>query len=223
MYAANTLLDGNSTKSPSLYMSHHLPTQSYSLRFRPFEDVLAVGHAAGFQTIVIPGSGEPNPDSYEADIFETRTGRREREVRGLLDKLQPDMISLNTNFIGTVALAPKRTYSEAAVPFSQLPRTQRLQLQGKTDEPMEEDAEDDAEETTEGASKPAKEKHKMRGKGKSMSRFLRKKRQNVIDPATVAIKAKMAAIERQQEKRKQMAEGNAEPERKGALSRFRKA
>ncbi|EJT97757.1 WD40 repeat-like protein [Dacryopinax primogenitus] len=220
VYAPNTLLDG-SAKPPALYMSHHLPVQTCSIRFRQFEDVLAVGHAAGFSTIIIPGSGEPNPDSFEADIYETRTGRREREVRSLLDKLQPDMISLDANFIGSVASAPKRPYAAAPVPFSRLARTERLQIQGKSDEPMEQDEEDE-EEDTQDTSKPEKERLKMRGKGKSMKRFLRKKRKNVIDPATVAIKAKMAAIKEQQEKRKQAAEGSLQPERKGALSRFHK-
>ena len=38
----------------------------------------------------------------------------------------------------------------------------------------------------EAAPKEKKEKMKMRGKGKSLKRYLRKKRKNVIDPSTVS-------------------------------------
>lgn len=42
----------------------------------------------------MPGSGEPNFDSSEADPFENKRARREREVKGLLDKVSaPHLIS----------------------------------------------------------------------------------------------------------------------------------
>ncbi len=56
---------------------------------------------------VVPGAGEPNFDSFETDIFASRKQRQESEVRQLLDKLQPDMITLDTNLIGTVDRASK--------------------------------------------------------------------------------------------------------------------
>lgn len=37
----------------------------------------------------MPGSGEPNFDSNEADPFENKKRRQEREVKGLLDKVSP--------------------------------------------------------------------------------------------------------------------------------------
>lgn len=41
----------------------------------------------------MPGSGEPNFDSGEADPFEGKRARREREVKGLLDKVHIIVIS----------------------------------------------------------------------------------------------------------------------------------
>lgn len=58
-----------------------------SPRFIPFQDTLTIGHNAGITSILVPGSGEPNFDSSEADPFESRKGRREREVKALLDKV----------------------------------------------------------------------------------------------------------------------------------------
>ena len=52
--------------------------------------------------ILVPGSGEPNFDSAEADPFENSKARREREVKGLLDKIQPDAIALDPDFVGAL-------------------------------------------------------------------------------------------------------------------------
>ena len=41
----------------------------------------------GFSTVLIPGSAESKWDSNEADPFENVKMRREREVKGLLDKV----------------------------------------------------------------------------------------------------------------------------------------
>ena len=46
-----------------------------------------IGHSKGLSSLLVPGSGEPNFDSSEADPFENKRMRREREVKGLLDKV----------------------------------------------------------------------------------------------------------------------------------------
>ena len=42
---------------------------------------------------MVPGAGEPKFDSAEADPFENRKGRQEREVRALLDKVMFALLS----------------------------------------------------------------------------------------------------------------------------------
>lgn len=68
----------------------------------PFEDFLGIGMQSGFSNISVPGSGIANFDSYEADPYQTRNQRKEREVHKLLDKLPPETISLNPHVIGSV-------------------------------------------------------------------------------------------------------------------------
>ncbi|KEG11070.1 U3 small nucleolar RNA-associated protein 7 [Trypanosoma grayi] len=70
------------------------------LRFCPFEDVLGVGHSRGFQSLLIPGSGDANPDFFYANPHETERHRKERVVTTLLDKLPPDTISLDIQVPG---------------------------------------------------------------------------------------------------------------------------
>lgn len=70
------------------------------VRFCPFEDVLGVGHSQGFTSLLVPGSGEANPDFYAANPHETERHRKERVVSTLLDKLPPDMISMDIQVPG---------------------------------------------------------------------------------------------------------------------------
>ncbi|PKA57469.1 Pre-mRNA-processing factor 19 like 1 [Apostasia shenzhenica] len=94
--------DGNNDYGQ--YMSHSMVKgyQVGKLRFRPYEDVLGIGHSMGLSCILVPGSGEPNFDTWVANPYETRKQRREKEVHALLDKLQPETIMLDPTKIGAV-------------------------------------------------------------------------------------------------------------------------
>jgi U3 small nucleolar RNA-associated protein 7 len=91
------------TKAASPYLTAAMPLGGiHSLRFCPYEDVLAAGCARGVSSLLIPGAGEPNFDSFVANPFASARERREAEVVALLDKLQPDTICLDPSVIGKV-------------------------------------------------------------------------------------------------------------------------
>jgi U3 small nucleolar RNA-associated protein 7 len=161
--------------------------------------------------LIIPGSGEANFDSLEADPFETKTRKKEREVHNLLDKIPFELININPNFVGSVAPKAESTHQlfqstssikdknnqtiivhdpNSNTPYRKLTRIQKLKLSG-VDALEGDEEDDDGEEDNEGPDDSKKEttteKKKMRGKNSSLKRFLRrKKRQNVITPQTVS-------------------------------------
>ncbi|KAG2038486.1 BING4CT-domain-containing protein [Suillus americanus] len=216
---------------PPLYLTHPIPHRPLtSARFCPFQDILTIGHNAGLSSILVPGAGEPNFDSTEADPFENKKARREREVKGLLDKIQPDMITLDPDFVG--GLAPPTTLTTAVndthdITFARLPRLERLRVQGKADETelvnddVEDVAEADGDKNDNPQSRAEKEKRKMRGKGKSLKRYLRKQRKNVIDPTAVAIRAKLEKQREEKRVAKAIENGHIEARKPSALDRFR--
>ena len=143
----------------SPYLGHLLPGRSvHSVRFSPFEDVLGVGHTGGFESLLVPGSGEPNYDSLDANPFANRKQRQQAEVHSLLDKLAPDTIGLDPRTIGAVT----RDHEREVVP-ARLAQAQH------------------------NISSAGKEKKKMRGRSTAMKRYL-KKRANVIDEHKVRAK-----------------------------------
>ena len=76
------------------FLTHSVPNGVNSVRFCPFEDLLLLGKNNGIGSMLVPGSGSGEFDSFNNNPFETRTQRREGEVRALIEKLRPDMISL---------------------------------------------------------------------------------------------------------------------------------
>ncbi|KDP23960.1 hypothetical protein JCGZ_25348 [Jatropha curcas] len=102
--------DFSESRDYSRYMGHSMVKgyQIGKVLFRPYEDVLGIGHSMGWSSILIPGSGEPNFDTWLANPFETSKQRREKEVRSLLDKLPPETIMLDPSKIGTVKPVKKK-------------------------------------------------------------------------------------------------------------------
>lgn len=100
--------DALRTKQTEPYMKHLVPgADIVDLHFTPFEDVMGIGHSKGVSSIIVPGSGEPNFDSFEANPYQTNKQLREATVHSLLEKLQPEMISLNPSVVGRVDDAPR--------------------------------------------------------------------------------------------------------------------
>ena len=60
----------------------------------------------GFSSIIVPGSGFGNFDTFENNPYETKNQKRENEVRNLLEKIPYNMITLDPNSINRID--PKR-------------------------------------------------------------------------------------------------------------------
>lgn len=185
----------DNTAATTPYLTLPLPgLTAHSIAFCPFDDVLAIGHNKGVSSLLVPGSGEANFDSAEADVFESYSRRREREVRSVMEKIRPELITMDTEFLGKVREVKPDTYeAREARSYRQLGRMERLRNAGQVPEgdiaagdvgAGESDAEDDDEDAAPGG-KPEKQKKKMRGRGSATKRYLRKKKKNVIDSSLV--------------------------------------
>lgn len=98
------------TESTEPYMCFKTPVAKdlvNCVRFCPYEDVLGIGRNDGFSSCIIPGSGEPNFDTREANPFMSKKMRRESEVKSLLDKAPFDTIVLDPNDLGAYDAAAK--------------------------------------------------------------------------------------------------------------------
>eukprot|EP00245_Coleochaete_scutata_P004173 TRINITY_DN16442_c0_g2_i1.p1 TRINITY_DN16442_c0_g2~~TRINITY_DN16442_c0_g2_i1.p1 ORF type:complete len:475 (-),score=98.97 TRINITY_DN16442_c0_g2_i1:103-1314(-) len=187
--------DALSQKQKFPYMTHRLfdSGAAEDMAFCPYEDVLGIGHSLGFSSILVPGSGEANYDSFVANPFETLKQRRETEVHQLLDKLQPDTIVLDPTLIGTVQRAPREVQEKARQQQEQANLASAI-----------------------ARGKEIAQKHKSKGKSKPSKKH-RKKQTNVIDAKREKIsldaRLKAEAANKQTEKKEKLG---------GALGRFAK-
>lgn len=193
---------GKGLKAQAPYMNHLLPgSEVSSVRFCPFEDVLGVGHQGGFSSVIVPGSGEANFDSLEVNPYSnaTKIGRRETEVRSLLTKLKPEMISLDPDAIGRV---DSRAHSERLNAAAQEAENERMR------------------ESEEAKLKP---RETARGKNSTIRKHLRKKTANVIDQRRLRIEAALEKEKKLRKDRHRAAKGlPAEKDPHGpALRRFK--
>eukprot|EP00914_Ancora_sagittata_P011482 GHVO01022312.1.p1 GENE.GHVO01022312.1~~GHVO01022312.1.p1 ORF type:complete len:525 (+),score=78.28 GHVO01022312.1:31-1575(+) len=111
---------------PSPILSHEIPGAKISkLAFRPYEDLCYIGHSKGISSMICPGSCIANIESSIENPYETKTQRKNREVRMLLEKIPYDMISLKQK-IGQVQTA-KKEKDDDKVAISKLPVSDRKQ------------------------------------------------------------------------------------------------
>lgn len=124
------------------YMKHMIPNDKVikSMQFVPYEDVIGTGLSNGFSSFIVPGSGDPNFDTYEDNVFGIKKQVKESSVHKLMDKLPPDTITFDPNIIGTAV---------------------RLSADVKEKERKQEEEEEIAKKL-----KSIKKKNKMRGRSK---------------------------------------------------------
>ena len=94
--------DYSKSKQKEPYMKHHFKnnrTKTKQMKFVNFEDFLGIGTNTGFSSIIVPGSGIANFDTFENNPYETKNQRKQNEVRDLLEKIPYDMITLDPNMI----------------------------------------------------------------------------------------------------------------------------
>ena len=99
------------SKQKEPYMKHHFKdnkTKIKSLKFVNFEDFLGCGTNLGFSSIIIPGSGIANFDTFENNPYETKNQRREKEIKNLLEKIPYNMIHIDPTKLNNINIRSKK-------------------------------------------------------------------------------------------------------------------
>lgn len=52
-----------------------------------FYFIFSIAFSPGFSNILIPGSGEANFDTFEVNLFQTKSQKKEHLVKSLLEKV----------------------------------------------------------------------------------------------------------------------------------------
>mmetsp|Transcript_41422 Transcript_41422/g.163118 ORF Transcript_41422/g.163118 Transcript_41422/m.163118 type:complete len:133 (-) Transcript_41422:791-1189(-) len=112
--------------------------------------------------MIVPGAGVANFDSSLPNPFETSKQRRQREVRSLMEKLQPETISLDPTSIGGIDKDPAERLKDIQLKKREAERAQRAK---------------------------SLQKKRTRGRNK-IAKKLKRKQQNVVDEKSERYAAK---------------------------------
>ncbi len=167
-------------KSPYMYECYEGNIVN-SIRYQPFEDLMCVGLQNRVCNMIIPSAGESNFDTFEANPFETKKQRQERTVRSLMEKLQPDMITLDTRAFNVMAAEDLKSSMEGKMQAAKDKLTPKINLT----------------------------RHRAKGRNSSTKKAMRKKK-NIVDKQTLEYRESVRRKEEERLKAKYESENNGQ-------------
>ena len=212
-----TYLDTHIQPVRQPYISFKASDQVQDIDFCPMEDVLGIGYNTGFESIIIPGAGKSSIDSYENNPFRTKKQLDNWEVSRLLDKIPAKMITLDSAELRRVESVKKLDADQDKGDFKE----------EELDEELIDDIKEEVDESSESEEEeriqlePVKLKNKMKGKGRTGHKELRKKQirlEKVREHKNQLIENKMR---KGKKIKKLVVEGDVVKKRSSALDRFR--